>query len=567
MMKKRIIFLGLSLMLCFCLSVPTSAYEMSKPGQVPTISSGFSDHTGIVDSNGTLWMYGRGDRGELGVETDGRPAGFIKVMEGVRSVSCGDYFTGAVKIDGSLWMWGNNYDGALTGTEQQYGVKPKKVMDNVVSISCGDSSAAAIKTDGSLWTWGGNRGGQLGNGSTDKFTAPIKVMEDVAAVSMGGTQAAAIKTDGSLWIWGKVYEGINWYNQPIPTKIMDDVTAVSCGYWNTAAIKADGSLWVLGMNDAGQLANGELHGFKGSPKMRKVMDNVVAVSCGGSHVAAVTSDGSLWTWGDNSCGQLGNSYKKSHSFDDGTVVQLKPAIALKDAAVVACGLSNTFVVKPDGSIWGCGRSDSIGGSTDGTSGYGFPMQTVPVQIPNLTVKMFSPAAIASKVAGFNDVRETDYYADPVLWAVENGIAAGTSKTSFSPSTTCSRAQVLTFLWRSQGEPEPGIENPFSDVSGKNYYYKAALWAYEKGLIGGTAFQGDTPCTRGDAVSYLWKLAGSPSVSPAGFTDVPDTADYAQAVAWAVEKGVTSGTSKTTFNPLVVCSRGQIVTFLYRTYGK
>lgn len=175
------------------------------------------------------------------------------------------------------------------------------------------------------------------------------------------------------------------------------------------------------------------------------------------------------------------------------------------------------------------------------------------------------ADLSPKVAGFNDVRESDVFADAIRWSVENKIAAGTSKTTFSPSTACSRAQVLTFLWRSQGEPEPGIENPFSDVSGKNYYYKAALWAYEKGLIGGTAFQGDTPCTRGDSVSYLWKLAGSPSVPPAGFTDVPDTADYAQAVAWAVEKGVTSGTSKTMFSPEVTCTRGQIVTFLYRAY--
>ena len=568
MMKKSIVSLVLSLTLCLYLSVSASAYEMSKPGQVPTISSGQCGHTGIVDSNGTLWMCGRNFHGEvLGVELKGEADHFIKVMEGVRTVSCGDSFTGAVKMDGSLWMWGNNYEGALTGDVQEYVLTPKKIMDDVVSVGCALDSTAALKSDGSLWTWGNNRDGQLGNGSTDNSTTPIRVMEDVAAVSIGGSQSAAIKTDGSLWIWGKVYEGTNWYNQPIPTKIMDNVTAVSCGYWNTAAIKADGSLWILGMNNAGQLANGELHGFKGVPKMGKVMDNVAAVSCGSSHITAVTSDGSLWTWGENNQGQLGNGHKGSHSFDDGAVVQLKPAVALKNVAFVACGARSTFIVKPDGSIWGCGESESIGGSSNGTSIYGSPMQTVPVQIPGLTAKMFSPAAIASKVGGFGDVWETDYYADPVLWAVENGIAAGTSKTAFSPSTACSRAQVLTFLWRSQGEPEPGIENPFSDVSGKNYYYKAALWAYEKGLIGGAAFHGDTPCTRRDAVSYLWKLAGSPSVPPAGFTDVPDTADYAQAVAWAVEEGITSGTSKVEFLPSNVCTRGQVVTFLYRTYGK
>lgn len=166
---------------------------------------------------------------------------------------------------------------------------------------------------------------------------------------------------------------------------------------------------------------------------------------------------------------------------------------------------------------------------------------------------------------FADVAASAYYAQPVMWAVERGITAGTSATTFSPNTTCTTAQILTFLWRSQGQPEPSIETPFTDVTSEAYYYKAALWAYETGLISGADFRGETPCTRSATVTYLWKLAGSPSASSAAFTDVPGTADFAPAVAWAVEEGITSGTSANTFSPETVCSRSQIVTFLYRAY--
>ena len=171
------------------------------------------------------------------------------------------------------------------------------------------------------------------------------------------------------------------------------------------------------------------------------------------------------------------------------------------------------------------------------------------------------------VGGFSDVKTGDYFAEPVLWAVEKGITAGTSATTFSPNTDCSVAQILTFLWRANGSPKPTTANPFSDVKSGDYYADAAAWAYEKGMVSGTTFGGNTPCTRSMAVTYMWKAAGSPSAEAASFTDVPANADYAQAVAWAVEQGVTAGTSATTFSPDSICTCGQIVTFLYRGLAK
>ena len=171
------------------------------------------------------------------------------------------------------------------------------------------------------------------------------------------------------------------------------------------------------------------------------------------------------------------------------------------------------------------------------------------------------------VGGFTDVKTGDYFAEPVLWAVEKGITAGTSATTFSPNQDCSVAQILTFLWRANGSPKPTGSNPFSDVKSGDYYAEAAVWAYEKGMVSGSTFGGNTPCTRSMAVTYMWKAAGSPNAGKSGFTDVPANANYAGAVAWAVEQGITSGTGNGQFSPASTCTRGQIVTFLYRAFAK
>ena len=169
---------------------------------------------------------------------------------------------------------------------------------------------------------------------------------------------------------------------------------------------------------------------------------------------------------------------------------------------------------------------------------------------------------------FTDVKTSDYFADAVQWAVEKNITSGTSKTTFSPNATCSKAQILTFLWRANGSPVPTAATHFTDVKTADYFYKAALWAAEKGLVSGSTFGANTPCTRASTMEYMWKAAGSPA--PAGkadFDDVPANADYAQAVAWAVENEITSGTGGGNFSPAATCTRGQIVTFLHRAMGK
>ena len=171
-------------------------------------------------------------------------------------------------------------------------------------------------------------------------------------------------------------------------------------------------------------------------------------------------------------------------------------------------------------------------------------------------------------ASFTDVAESDYFHDAVIWAVDKGITNGLTATSFSPESSCTRAQIVTFLWRAAGSPEPkSQENPFTDLSADDYYYDAVLWAVENGITSGTTattFGGNSTCTRAQGMTFLYRAAGSPSAgSSSSFTDVAQGDYFAAPVQWAVENAITSGTSNTTFSPNASCTRGQIITFLYR----
>ena len=171
-------------------------------------------------------------------------------------------------------------------------------------------------------------------------------------------------------------------------------------------------------------------------------------------------------------------------------------------------------------------------------------------------------------SAFSDVSADAYYADAVDWAVENGITGGTTATTFSPNSGCTRAQAVTFLWRAAGSPAPKSSvNPFTDVAADAYYTNAVLWAVENGITKGTTattFDPNATCTRAQIVTFLSRSESSPAVSGGNaFTDVPASAYYAGAVNWAVANNITGGTTATTFSPNSVCTRAQIVTFLYR----
>jgi len=176
---------------------------------------------------------------------------------------------------------------------------------------------------------------------------------------------------------------------------------------------------------------------------------------------------------------------------------------------------------------------------------------------------------AVKDQPFEDVPVGEFYFDPVEWAVAKGITTGATETTFNPGDNCLRGHVVTFLWRAAGSPEPtSNENPFTDVTENDFFYKAVLWAVEKGITNGLSankFGPYTECNRAQVVTFLWRAMGQPDSDAAvSFTDVQSGQFYSTAVAWAVEKGITNGISATEFGVDSICNRAQVVTFLYRT---
>ena len=166
------------------------------------------------------------------------------------------------------------------------------------------------------------------------------------------------------------------------------------------------------------------------------------------------------------------------------------------------------------------------------------------------------------------MKDSDWFYEAVLWAVRNEVTGGTSPTTFTPDGDCTRAQVVTFLWAASGRPEPvGKENPFKDVDKSDWYYTAVLWAVENGITAGTAkdkFSPDDICTRAQVVTFLYAANGRPEIDGINvFQDVSDTDWFTVPVIWARENGITDGVSAGMFGPERTCTRGQIVLFLYK----
>ena len=232
------------------------------------------------------------------------------------------------------------------------------------------------------------------------------------------------------------------------------------------------------------------------------------------------------------------------------------------------GSTVTITVKPDSGYKlesltvtdKDGKALSLTDNGNGTYTFTMPASKVEVKATFAEDKSLNP---------FRDVSDDAYYFDAVKWAVANGITNGTSATTFSPDEGCTRAQAVTFLWRVAGQPAPAEhKNPFADVKEGTYYYDAVLWAAEKGITIGTSdttFSPDDTCTRAQIVTFLWRREGKAAPTSANnpFADVKLSAYYGNAALWAIEKVITNGTSDTTFSPDDTCTRAQIVTFLYR----
>ncbi|MCL1983198.1 MAG: hypothetical protein FWG53_08975 [Clostridiales bacterium] len=377
-------------------------------------------HSLAIKDDGSLWAWGLNTDGQLGDGTTADRRRPVKIMDGVVSVAAGSYHSLAIKEDGSLWAWGWNGDGQIGNgaagdvvtVDGDCVLSPVKVMDDVTYVAAGFYQSFAIAAESSLWAWGWNGYGSLGDGTMENRASPVKIMDGAAAVASGDGHSLAIKTDGSLWVWGWNSDGqlgdgttttfdddgnmTEDNNKLAPVKIMDGVVSVAAGSDHSLAIKNDGSLWAWGWNGDGQLGDGTFSSFDDDGSIAednsratpiKIMDGVVSAAAGSYHSLAIKEDGSLWAFGWNGCGQLG----------DGTVEnKAAPVKITGGAAFAAAGYSHSLVAKEDGSLWAWGSDD------DGQLGDG-KMSTFDVESGNYDraepVKIAADAAMQPEGTG------------------------------------------------------------------------------------------------------------------------------------------------------------------------
>ena len=242
-------------------------------------------------------------------------------------------------------------------------------------IAGGGEHSIALKSDGTVWTWGRNDNGQLGNGTTASSETPVQVqnLTDVIAVAGGYEHTIALKSDGTVWTWGSNYR--EQFKIPVQVKNLTGIIDIAGGGTHSIALKSDGTVWAWGMGGSGQLGNGTTSSRspRETPVQVKNLTDVIAVAGGYGHTIALKNDGTVWTWGRNDNGQLGNGTTASSK----TPVQVKN---LTDVIAVAGGWWHSIALKSDGTVWTWGKNGrgQLGNGKSKDS-------TVPVQVKNLTV--------------------------------------------------------------------------------------------------------------------------------------------------------------------------------------
>jgi len=359
-----------------------------------------------------LWTWGRTNNGQLGnAQTTSRSTPVTTFAGGSswKQVSCGYAHVAAIKTDGTLWTWGGGTSGRLG--DAQLGSRSTPVTTfaggtNWKQVASGNAHTVAIKTDGTLWTWGFGANGQLGTNDTIQRSTPVTTFAGGSSwkqVSSGGNHTAAIKTDGTLWTWGLGTSGQlgNAQTTNVSTPVItvaggNNWKQVSSGNAHTVAIKTDGTLWTWGGGSSGQLGNAQTTSrstpvttFAGGSSWKQV-------SSGNAHTVAIKTDGTLWTWGGGSSGQLGNAQTTSRSTP---VTTFAGGSSWKQ---VSSGGNHTAAIKTDGTLW-----------TWGSGGFGR------LGINDITPNRSTPVTIFAGGSSWKQVSSGGYYTA----AITTGISA------------------------------------------------------------------------------------------------------------------------------------------------
>ena len=375
--------------------------DSNVPAQVPNLTeivavSGGLGHSIALKSDGTMWIWGADEYGQLGDWCNaGRsvPSKSVNILLGQHAAtSGGEVHSLAVKGDGTVWGWGSNDFGQIGSSRKTYSTIPLQVAESdiylpeyarltgVVSVSGGQHHSLALKADGTVWAWGDNQYGQRGP-MPNNIVIPLIIpnLPGIVSMAAGENHSLAIKADGTVWAWGRnnygqLGNGI-WAISPGPlgqVSGLEGIVEISAGVEHSIALKSDGTVWTWGRNQMGQLGIGNWADWSTIPLQVSGLTEVVAVSAGGYHSLALKSDGTVWAWGFNIAGQLGNGNNTNSN------IPVK-VVGLSGMVSISASHSQSFAVKSDGTVWGWGYNiaGQLGNGSNADS-------NVPVQVSGLT---------------------------------------------------------------------------------------------------------------------------------------------------------------------------------------
>jgi len=364
------------------------------------------DHAAALERDRTVWAWGNNANGQLGDGTTTNRATAVQVvgpggvgfLTDVLTIAAGFQHTLALKNDGTVWTWGYNLYGQLgDGTKtnrstpvQVLGTGGAGLLTGVTAIAGGGPHTTVLKNDGTVWAWGHNRYGQLGDGTTIDRATPVQVLgldgtgflTGVASIASGESQTIARKNDGTVWAWGHNRYGQlgnkkTGDNATTPVQVLGpggggfltDIIAIASGEYQSIALKNDGTVWSWGNNGQGQLGDGTVVDHNTpvqvlGPGGEGALLGITAVASRGQHTIALKNDGNVWTWGSNRSGQLGDGTKVDYATTPVRVIGPDGVEFLSGVIVIAGGGQHTAVRREDGSVW------TWGGNVFGQLGHG-----------------------------------------------------------------------------------------------------------------------------------------------------------------------------------------------------
>lgn len=558
--------------------------------------------SGALMKDGSLWMWGSNENGQVGDGTKTDRAMPTRVLENVKNAVTSEFMSAAIREDGSLWTWGSNIYGELGDGTTEDKMRPVKVLEKVKDVSISGSHSMAVKEDGSLWTWGSNLFGQVGDGTVTDCVSPVKIMDRVKSIAAGSFCSMALQEDGSLWLWGdnecgQLGDGTT-VNKAVPVKVMDHVKSICAWNFCSAAVKEDGSLWVWGDNEYGQLGDGA-----GTNKITpvKLMDGVKEVCIGGDKAAAVKDDGSLWLWG-----RMGY---EEQTEDIVPVIRTNPVKIMDDVKVVKLGYNECAAIKKDGSLWmlwfldsytepekmldnvqdvGVSQFGYVAVKTDGsvwTWGDGIYGQLGDGRYGEDVVWQDIPKEIMNRDGGkaFLDVSGSDWYYNYINYISANELMTGMDGDHFGPANPLARAQFAVILYRMNNTPKVNYVSKFPDVTQGTWYTDAILWANSIYVVNGYSDTGlfgvADNITREQMAVMMYRYAEAYKGYDVGkkadfqaFRDAASVSEFAyDAMRWAVGNGIITGKDNgTRLDPQGSASRAECAAIMMRfieKYGK